>query len=129
MQKQLLWIDRTTAEPYSGGMKIIYARTYLRATKKLFSSDDLLRVDRILTADPTIGDIIAGTNGVRKMRLAFEGRGKRGGARVIYYHWQTGGELHLIYAYTKNQQEDLTPAEKKAASYLVLMIQRGEYEN
>jgi hypothetical protein len=110
-------------------MRIIHARTYLRSTKKLFSSDDLLRVDRIVSAEPTIGDIIPGTNGVRKVRLAFDGRGKRGGVRVIYYHWQAGGELHLIYAYAKNQKKDLTPEEKKAASYLVLMIQRGEYEN
>ena len=122
-------LDSTTGMPYNRRMNIIYARTYLRSTKKLFSSDDLLRVDRIITADPTIGDLITGTNGVRKMRLGFEGRGKRGGVRVIYYYWQEGGEVYMIYAYVKNQKKDLTPEEKKAASYLVLMIQRGEYEN
>lgn len=106
----------------------MYTRPYVRATKKLFSSSDHLRVDRILSADPTIGDIIPGVHGVRKMRLALDGKGKRGGARVIYYFCQSDLEVFLMFAYAKNQQSDLTSEQKKAAIELVRMIQGGDYE-
>jgi hypothetical protein len=36
------------------------------------------------------------------------GRGKRGGARVIYYHWVGKEQCYLVYAYAKNVASDLT---------------------
>jgi hypothetical protein len=102
---------------------------YLRSVKKLFSQEVLRRVDEMVVANPLVGVVIQGTNGVRKLRVAMEGKGKRGGARVIYYFWREGEAAYMIYAYGKNQQEDLLPAEKKTVSQLALLIQRGEYEN
>ncbi len=122
-------VDKTTAKPYSAEMQIVRTRMYQQATKKLFSIEELRRVDVDIQADPLIGDIIPGTNGVRKVRVAFGGRGKRGGARVIYYFWREGEIAYLIFAYAKNRQSDLKPAEKKMVSQLALMLQRGEYEN
>ena len=63
--------------------------------------------------------VIAGTDGLRKLRLALPGRGKRGGARVIYY-WQNDQErIFLILIYPKGAKEDLTPKEKIILKQLV----------
>ena len=59
--------------------------------------------------NPQIGDVIEGTGGARKMRITLEGRGKRGGGRVIYLDVFEKESLFLLFAYPKNVQEDLTP--------------------
>ena len=122
-------IDDYTAVPYSGAMQIIHTRGYLRAIKKLFSKSEAHAVDDAIAADPEAGAVIAGTHGVRKLRVAMQGRGKRGGARVVYYYWREGESAFLLYAYAKNTQEDLLPEEKKQVAQLALLIQRGGYEN
>jgi hypothetical protein len=64
-------------------------------------------------ADPHVGALIKGGGGIRKIRVAVGSRGKRGGARVIYY-WAVRKDLILLlYAYPKNVSADLTP--KQAA--------------
>lgn len=50
------------------------------------SEDDKRELIDFLAEDPMAGDLIPGTGGVRKLRFATSGRGKRGGARVIYYY-------------------------------------------
>lgn len=52
--------------------------------------------------------------GLRKLRAAIAGRGKRGGARVTYYVWDEPDRCYLIFAYAKNVQGDLTSAQLKA---------------
>jgi hypothetical protein len=47
------------------------------------------------------------------MRWAMPGRGKRGSARVIYFWRTAAGQIYLLYAYTKNEQADLTDAQRK----------------
>lgn len=61
-----------------------------------------------LLADPKSGALISGGHGLRKIRLALPGRGKRGGARVIYYHWVDVDRIYLLFGYAKNVQADLT---------------------
>ena len=64
-----------------------------------------------LAAHPAAGDLIAGTGGLRKLRWALEGRGKRGGARVIYFLHSEQLPLFLLTAYAKNERADLSVAE------------------
>lgn len=52
------------------------------------NEEDLLRLQVELLADPKAGDVMQGTGGVRKMRFAFEHRGKSGGVRVIYVDFE-----------------------------------------
>lgn len=56
--------------------------------------------------------IIPGTGGVRKLRWGLEGRGKRGGAGVIYFYHSADLPLFALTAYAKNEREDLTQGDK-----------------
>jgi hypothetical protein len=68
-----------------------------------------------LMRDPTAGDLIEGTGGLRKVRYADvrRGKGKRGGLRVIYYWWEQGRQFWLFTLYDKSEMDDLSPAERK----------------
>ena len=66
-----------------------------------------------IAARPDAWPVIAGTGGARKARIALPGRGKRGGARVIYFVLTSRGTLYLLDIYAKNVKEDLTSADKE----------------
>lgn len=72
-----------------------------------------------LVLRPEAGAVIAGTHGLRKLRWAPAGRGRRGGVRVIYYWAPAPETVYLLYVYAKNEQGDLTPAQAKALARLV----------
>jgi hypothetical protein len=76
--------------------------------------DDVERASLVeyLATNPVAGDLIPGTGGVRKLRWALEGRGKRGGARVIYYYHNTDVPLFALTAYAKNEQANLSQADR-----------------
>ena len=65
------------------------------------------------------GDLIPGTGGVRKLRWGVEGRGKRGGARIIYYFHSDRMPLYLLAVFTKNERADLSPSERATLRSLV----------
>jgi hypothetical protein len=65
-----------------------------------------------LARNPEAGDLIPGTGGVRKLRWALEGRGKSGGARVIYYFHNASIPLFVITAYAKNQQANISDEDR-----------------
>lgn len=86
--------------------------------------DSLIELETLLLRDPQLGDVIEGTGGARKMRIRLEGRGKRGGGRVIYLDVLEHEDLYLLFAYPKNVQDDLTPDQKKAIRTMVEMIRK-----
>lgn len=96
--------------------------TFVRQTEKLFSEQEKRELIDFLAANPLAGDEIPGTGGVRKVRFAASGRGKRGGARVIYYYLDKTMPLYALLAYAKNAKDDMTPAEKRAVSALVIAL-------
>jgi hypothetical protein len=68
---------------------------------------------------PEQGQLIRGGGGLRKIRWGAEGRGKRGGVRMIYY-WAVEDQLcYMLYVYAKNEQGDLTPAQIKTLARLI----------
>jgi hypothetical protein len=73
----------------------------------------------LVAYEPTCGDIIRGTGGLRKVRIGRSGSGKRGGARVIYYFHDVDIPIFLVALYAKNEKGDLTAAEKKEFAVLV----------
>jgi len=64
---------------------VIETDQFLATTRKLMSEEERARLVDYLASNPEPGDLIPGTGGVRKLRWALQGRGKRGGARAIYY--------------------------------------------
>ena len=81
---------------------------FIRCADDLFSDEDLAELQNTLLENPDAGDVIPGGAGLRKLRVPLPGRGKRGGARVIYYHWVSKEQCYLVYAYAKNVTANLS---------------------
>lgn len=81
---------------------------FARARDEYLSDEALAAIEVYLSREPDAGDVIPGTGGVRKLRWAGTGRGKRGGLRVIYYLRLSEGEIWLITLYAKNVKENIS---------------------
>ena len=90
-----------------------------------WKDEDLRNLQNHLLANPEAGDVIRGGSGLRKLRWAGSGRGKRGGARVIYYRYVSAERIYLIHGYLKVEQDDLTPAQVKLLANLMKDIDLG----
>jgi mRNA-degrading endonuclease RelE of RelBE toxin-antitoxin system len=99
-------------------MKFVEFGTFTARVDDLLEDDEYRRLQNVLLENPHAGPVIPGTGGVRKLRWAGSGRGKRGGLRVIYYVAMTRFEFVMIYIYAKNEQEDLSPEQKQALRLL-----------
>jgi len=99
-------------------LTVIETSAFARRAEKLLTDeehDDLLLY---LAMHHEVGDEIPGTGGVRKLRYAVQGRGKSGGVRVIYYFFDQVNPILALFLYGKNEQGNLTPAERKLAASL-----------
>ncbi len=90
---------------------------------------DLIRLQTELLADPKVGDVMRGTGGVRKMRFAFEHKGKSGGVRVIYIDFEVHEKIYLLTAYTKNEKENLTKEEQNEIRKLITILEKQLEDN
>jgi hypothetical protein len=82
--------------------------------KSYLGDEGLLSLQRELLNDPDAGEVMPGCGGLRKLRIADprRGKGKRGGARVIYLHLEEANVIFLITVYGKDQKDDLSADEK-----------------
>lgn len=92
---------------------------FTRQAAELLPDEELNALQWALMADPECGDLIRGSGGLRKLRWAASGRGKRGGMRVIYYWHVSGSVILLLLAYPKNEQENLTAAQTKILKSII----------
>ncbi|MDQ1063869.1 toxin [Stenotrophomonas rhizophila] len=78
-------------------------------------NDGLCALQQFLLRAPEAGDVIVGTGGLRKLRFSDDRRqrGKRGGLRVIYFHWPAGSQFWLFTLYGKGVQDDLDAMQKR----------------
>ena len=83
-------------------------------------------MEAAIVANPCVAPLIRDTGGIRKLRWAGSGRGKRGGIRVIYFYHAVPEAIYLLTAYAKADREDLSPADKKVLSQLVAAIKQEE---
>ncbi|WP_290066075.1 transcriptional regulator [Parasutterella excrementihominis] len=81
--------------------------TFSQRAKEIWSDSEREQFIVWIAANLLIGDVIPNTGGLRKVRWQSQGRGKRGGARVIYYNVLEDGEIYLLMIYTKNKFDDL----------------------
>lgn len=91
---------------------IVEMPEFVAATRKLMDDEERATLVDYLAHNPIVGDMIQGTGGVRKLRWTLEGRGKRGGARVIYFYHNTSMPLFLLTAYAKNRRTDLSQKDR-----------------
>jgi hypothetical protein len=100
-------------------VELIETPIFTRQITALVNDDDYAEFQSHLAANPAMGPIIKESGGLRKVRLAVGSRGKRGGARIIYY-WAVRHDLILLlYAYAKNETADLT---KKQVAQLAKIV-------
>ena len=94
-------------------MLFVETSYFTRFCEEHCSDDDLRELQQLLIEHPEAGDLIRGSKGLRKLRWALPGRGKRGGARAIYFWRSAAGTIYLLYAYAKNEQADLSAQQRK----------------
>ncbi len=92
---------------------------YIRQVEKLLSASERQDIVSYLAAHPKSGDLIEGTGGIRKLRWGRGGRGKSGGVRLIYYYHSDLMPLYLLTLFAKNEQDNLSKAERNALAKLV----------
>lgn len=93
-------------------LEFVWLPTFERASKRLLSAEDRRMIEMKLCEDMHAGDLVKRTGGFRKLRYALEGRGKSGGARVIYFPDEECGRVYMILAYGKGKKETLTRKEE-----------------
>jgi hypothetical protein len=91
---------------------VVETPEFLSSIRKLMAEEQRTVLVDYLAYNPTAGDLIQGTGGVRKLRWGLEERGKRGGARVIYFFHSANAPLFVLTAYAKNEQADLSQKDR-----------------
>jgi len=94
-------------------MRFVETSAFTKRLTHIADDETYRRFQLELAANPEKGQFIQGTGGLRKARIASRGKGKRGGARVIYLYLETPRVVYLVYAYDKGEADDLSAAEKK----------------
>ena len=94
-------------------LTVVETSAFLRRAEKLLTDDEHDDLLLYLSIFRDAGDEIPGTGGVRKLRYAVQGEGKRGGVRVIYYFFDEQNPLYALLLYAKNEQANLSPDQKK----------------
>jgi hypothetical protein len=82
---------------------------YLSRSDKILSDDERELLVDWISEHYDSGDVIPGSGGVRKLRWRRAGMGKRGGLRVIFYTYLSGGRVYLLDVYAKNNQDSISP--------------------
>jgi len=93
-------------------LSVVETPAYLGKASKMMSEEERASVVDTIAATPRIGVLIRGTGGLRKMRIALQARGKRGGGRVIYWFHSEGYPAVLLWAFAKNEAADLTAGQR-----------------
>ncbi|QUX93230.1 hypothetical protein CYL31_18310 [Marinomonas sp. A3A] len=100
-------------------MVIVETPIFTKLINEIMSDDEYKELQEALVIKPDLGVLIKNSGGLRKIRWSVDGRGKRGGVRIIYY-WMTENEqLYMMYIFPKSTQENLTDAQTKALRQIV----------
>jgi hypothetical protein len=92
---------------------------YARRAAAIMSEEERASVIETIARSPEDGDLVTGTGGIRKLRVPLEGRGKSGGARVIYYFQNDDWPVLLLEVFAKNEKANLSKAQRNELAKLV----------
>lgn len=101
---------------------IVETEVFIDAAASFLEEVEVDELKLFLAHDPEAGDVMPGCGGVRKVRWAAKGRGKRGGARIIYYFYDDTVPVFLLDAYAKSEKQTLTQDDKKCLRALAKQI-------
>jgi mRNA-degrading endonuclease RelE of RelBE toxin-antitoxin system len=87
--------------------------TFTKRVLRLLDDESYSALQTHLVNHPDGGDVIRSSGGLRKIRWAAKGHGKRGGVRVIYYWWMSKDRISMLFIYPKNEMDDLTAEQLK----------------
>lgn len=107
---------------------VVETPMFTRQADKLFDEEEKRQLINALAEDPRAGVVIPGAGGVRKLRFAVAGRGKLGGARVIYYFLDEEMPVYALLVYPKAAKTDLTPDEKRTVRVLAAELKSARRE-
>lgn len=103
-------LDRYPPQTYTPPMfQFIELNPFATVREKYLDDGELISLQTYLAVNPEAGDVIPRSGGCRKLRWAIQGRGKRGGVRVIYFLRLGQGQIVLVTMYAKNVQENIDP--------------------
>ena len=106
-------------------MTVVETERFPRDARPLMPELERVELVPFVAANPKAGNVMRDTGGVRKLRWRLPGRGKRGGARVIYYYHSERLPVFLLAAYAKNERADLSKAERNAMKKLIPILVEG----
>ena len=95
-------------------MIFVETKIFTRRVAELGAEEELRKLQLHLQANPNSGDVVAGLDGLRKIRMPLPGRGKRGSARALYLFFIHADKIVFLLVYTKNEFNDLSPDTRKA---------------
>ena len=88
------------------------------------TDDDLRRLELEIMKNPQVGPVIQGTGKLRKMRFAFENKGKSGSSRVCYVDFLIHETVYLITVYSKNEKDNLSKAERNEIKKFIDILEK-----
>jgi mRNA-degrading endonuclease RelE of RelBE toxin-antitoxin system len=100
-------------------MIFIESRLFERLRDDYLDDAQFSALQAAILQNPDAGVVTPGTRGLRKLRWGYEGSGKRGGLRIVYYVVTADARCLLLYRYPKSAQQDLAPEELRLLSKLV----------
>lgn len=106
-------------------MVFVELTPFVAFRNEYWTDEDLRDCQNFLLASPDAEDLIRGGSGLPKLRWSAHGRGKRGGARVIYYWHVPKHHVYLICGYVKSRRDDLTPQQIKVLAELMKDVNDG----
>lgn len=102
--------------------QFVWLPAFTRTAAGVLDDDDVRSLERQLSENPRTGVVLSGSGGARKVRVARQGRGKSGGARVVYFFDEPCEQVYLLFVFPKNVQATLTPEQARRVRALVQVL-------
>lgn len=100
-------------------LEFVRLPSFERGAEGLLTEEDIRALEQTLIQNPRAGAVLRDAGGVRKVRVAIEGRGKSGSARVVYLYVEVREKVYLLLVFAKNQQANLSSEQLKRVRQLV----------